>query len=123
MADYTPVYGRPTTMTLTAGATITGGDVLVFSAADTVVPSAVNPANYAGIAAHDAVSGAPVTVYMGAGIIHETAVAGATSADVLLYAGAAGKITSTIGTGFGAVAVGVSLRATAGAGTLRWKAL
>ena len=80
MADYAPVYGRPKSMTLTAGAAITGGQLLVFSAADTVVPSAVNPANYAGVAAHDAASGAPVTVFMGAGIVHETPVAAGVAA-------------------------------------------
>jgi hypothetical protein len=123
MADYAPVYGRPKAMTLTAGATITGGQVLVFSAADTVVPSAVNPANYAGIAAHDAASGAPVTVFMGAGIVHETAIAAGVAAGALVYGGATGQVTGTAGTGYGAVALGVAVRTVAGAGTQRWKSL
>ena len=123
MADYAPVLGRPKTVTMTAGASITGGQVLVFSAADTVVPSGVNPANYAGIAAHDAASGAPVTVMMGAGVVHETPVAAGVTAAALVYGGAAGQVTGTAGTGYGAVALGVAVRTLGGAGTLRWKSL
>ena len=123
MADYAPVLGRPKTVTMTAGATITGGQVLVFSAADTVSPSAVNPANYAGIAAHDAASGAPVTVMMGSGVVHETPTAAGVTAGALVYGGATGQVTGTAGTGYGAVALGVAVRTLGGAGTLRWKSL
>lgn len=123
MADYTPVYGRPKSMTLIAGAAITGGQVLVFSGVDTVSPSAAGPANYAGIAAHDAASGAPVTVLMGGGVVHETAIAAGVAAGVLLFVGAAGQITGTAGAAYGAVAVGVAVRTVAGAGTQRWKSL
>lgn len=127
MADYAPVFGRPKTMTLTAGAAITGGQVLVFSAADTVVPSAANPANYAGIAAHDAASGAPVTVMMGAGVVHETVNnSGSTiSAPGLVYAGGSGSgsVNGAAGTGYGAVAIGVAVRTALNGAALRWKSL
>lgn len=123
MPDYTPIYGRSKTMTFTAGAPITGGQIVGISGVDTVSPTAVNPANYAGVAAEDAASGAPVTVHMGAGIVHETPVAAAVTAAALLFAGAAGQVTGTAGTGYGAVAIGVAIRTLAGAGTLRWKSL
>ncbi len=124
MADYAPVYGRPKSMTLTAGATITGGQVLSFSAADTVVPAALNAANYAGVAAHDAASGAPVTVFMGAGVVHETAALAATAAAALVFAGSAtaGEL-GAANTGYN-VPIGVAVRASTGAhGICRWKAL
>lgn len=124
MSDYAPVYGRPKAMTYTAGAAITGGQVLSFSAADTVVPAAANAANYAGVAAHDAASGAPVTVFMGAGVVHETLATAATAAGALVYAGSAtaGQL-GAASTGYN-VAIGVAVRATAGAnGLLRWKSL
>jgi hypothetical protein len=123
MPDYTPVYGRPKQMTFTAGAAITGGQVLSVSAADTVVPAALNAANYAGVAAHDAAAGAQVTVFMGAGVIHETLATAATAAGALVFAGSAtaGQL-GAASTGYGAI--GVATRTTAGAnGLLRWKSL
>jgi hypothetical protein len=125
MSDYAPVYGRPQQTTLVAGAAITGGQLLSYSAADTVVPSGANPTNYAGIAAHDAASGAPVTVLMGSGVVHETANnSGSTiTAAGLVYAGAAGGVTGTVGTGYGAVAIGVAVRTALTTAVLRWKSL
>jgi hypothetical protein len=123
VSDYAPSYGRTKTMTFTAGATITGGQLVAMSAADTVSPTAVNPTNYIGIAGHDAATGAPVTVHMGAGVVHETAIATAATAAALLYPGAAGQVTVTQGTGYGAVPIGVAVRALGAAGTLRWKSL
>jgi homoaconitase/3-isopropylmalate dehydratase large subunit len=123
VADYAPVYGRPQQVSFTAGAAITGGQLLSFSAADTVIPAANNAANYAGVAGHDAASGAPVTVLMGSGVVHETLATAATAAGALVFAGSAtaGQLGAT-STGYGAV--GVAVRATAGAnGLLRWKAL
>jgi hypothetical protein len=124
VADYTPVYGRPKSMSLTAGSAITGGQVLAFSAADTVVPAAANATNYAGVAAHDAASGAQVTVLMGAGVVHETNALAATAAAALVYAGSAtagelGAANSSYN-----VAIGVAVRASTGAhGLCRWKSL
>jgi uncharacterized protein DUF2190 len=124
MADYTPVYGRAKTVTLTAGAAITGGQCLKLSAADTVQPADANCTNYVGIAAHDAANTAPVTVFLGAGVIHETPAAAVTSAGALVYAGSAtaGEL-GAANSGFN-VAIGVAVRATTTThGTLRWKSL
>jgi hypothetical protein len=77
VADYAPPYGRSRTVTYTAGAAITGGQLLIFTAADTVSPSTLGAAPVAGVAGHDAASGSPVTVHMGAGVVHESAAAAA----------------------------------------------
>lgn len=124
MADYTPVFGRPKTMTLTASGTIVGGQVVKISAADTVAAADTNCTNYAGVAAHDAASGSPVTVYMGAGVVHETLSATTVSAGALVFAGSAtaGSL-GTANSGYN-VAIGVALRTTTTTtAVLRWKSL
>lgn len=125
MSDYAPVYGRPQQFTLTAGAAITGGQLLSYTAADTASPSVVNPANFAGVAGHDAASGAPITVLAGSGVVHETTNASGSTinAGALVYAAAAGGVTGTAGTGYGAVAIGVAVRSAANTALLRWKSL
>ena len=125
MADYSPTYGRPQQFTLTAGAAIAGGQLLSYTAADTVSPTAANPANFAGIAGHDAASGAPVTVLAGSGIVHETVNASGSTINAggLVYAGAAGGVVGAAGTGYGAVAIGVAVRTALTTAVLRWKSL
>lgn len=124
MADYTPVYGRPKAMTFLAGSAIVGGNVLKVSAADTVVPADTNCANYAGVAAHDAASGAPVTVLMGGGVVHETYANATTAAGALVYAGSATSgYLGAANSGYN-VAIGVALRTTmTTTAVLRWKSL
>jgi hypothetical protein len=124
MADYTPVYGRPRQLTLIAGAPLTGGQVVKISAADTVAPADLNCANYAGVAAHDAAAGQPVTVFAGAGVVHETNAAAATAAGALVFAGSgtAGEL-GAANSSYN-VAIGVAVRASTGThGLCRWKAL
>jgi Uncharacterized conserved protein (DUF2190) len=119
MADYAPVYGRPKTMTFTAGANITGGQLVVISAADTVSPAAANGAPI-GVAAHDATTGLPVTVMMGSGVVHETTAAVAfPAAGVPVYAGATGGVTPTAGTG---PIIGTAIRTALLGAIVRWKA-
>lgn len=107
-------------MSLTAGAVITGGQLVSITAADTVSPCAVNGVIF-GIAGHDAAMGAPVTVHMGAGVVHETpAAANVTAAGVALYCGAAGQITPTAGTG---PVAGYSVRTATSPANVRWKSV
>lgn len=93
MSDYTPPGVSPDTWTQTAGAAITGGQLLIQSGDNQVSPSTASSLAVVGIAAHDAASGARVTVY-GLDSIHETVVD--TAGDVLagnpVMAGASGKI-------------------------------
>lgn len=129
MADYTPVNGgdEGDTATYLAGSAVVGGNLLKFSAADTVVPADQNCANYAGVAAHDAASGAAVTVWAGGGLIHETFAVATTAAGALVYVGAAGVAAGQVGTGNTGgytPAIGVALRTTlTTTAVLRWKSL
>jgi hypothetical protein len=122
VADYAPVNGADLAdmLTYTAGAAITGGQVLVYSAADTVIPSAGASLAFAGVAAHDAASGAPVTVFSGAGVIHETqTTVAAVAVGALIQSQAAGQITGGAAAG---AEIGTAVRAVGGSGgLLRWK--
>lgn len=122
MADYAPVNGADhgDTATWLAGAAITGGQVLVFSAADTVIPAAGASLAFAGIAGHDAASGALVTVFTGAGVLHETqTTAAAVTAGALLASAAGGLVVAGAAAG---AEIGTAVRAVGGAGgVLRWK--
>ena len=120
MADYTALFGKRQHLTYTAGAAITGGQVLVYSAADTVIPSAGASTAFAGVAGHDAASGSPVTVLAGSGLVHETqTTAAAVAVGALIQSAAAGAITGGAAAGS---EIGVAVRAVGGSGgLLRWK--
>jgi hypothetical protein len=122
VADYTPIYGKSQTMTFTAGAAIVGGNAVGISANDTVVPTAINATNFIGIAGHDAASGLPVTVHMGAGVVHETPAGVAfPAAGVPVYAAAAGLVSPTAGTT--PVIIGINIRTALVTAIVRWKAI
>lgn len=124
MADYAPLYGKPQAVSFTAGATITGGDILYLSAADTVNPAGANAVNYIGVAAHDAATGTAVTVLMGSGVVHETLCNASTAAGALVFAGAASTGQTGAANSSYNVAIGVALRTCMTAhNTLRWKSL
>ena len=107
MADYTPVYtGGAVPFTQTTSAAVTGGQVLVASAASTVGPSGGASAVAIGVAAHDAASGAKVSVWPLANVVHELTTTGTVTA-------LDGVTSSTAGT----VATGV-VATVAAAGTL-----
>jgi hypothetical protein len=70
--DYTPVFLPGTKFTMQASGTIAGGDLLVVSGSGTVAKAAALAGlNYVGVAGHDAVSGAKVTV-IAAKAVHES---------------------------------------------------
>lgn len=94
MSDYSPVYsGGAVPFTQTASATITGGQVLEVTATGTVGPATAATVKPVGVAAHDCASGAKVTVWPLANVVHEiTVVAAAT------ITAADGVITGTAGT-------------------------
>ena len=109
MADYTPVYtGGVKPFTSTTSAAVVGGNVLVWSGSGTVAASAAVSTVVAGVAAHDAASGARVTVWPIDGAIHELV------ATAALAAGA-GVTTDAVGVGQVATAV---IATAAAAGTL-----
>lgn len=123
MADYAPVNGGDVgeTHTYTAGAAITAGQLLAVTADNTVSPTAGASLAIAGVAGHDAASGALVTVHAGGGVLHETqTTAAAVAAGALLQSAAGGLIAGGAAAGSD---IGVAVRAvSASGGLLRWKA-
>ena len=93
----------------------------MFSAADTVIPAAGTSSAIAGVAGHDAASGAPVTVFAGdrdhpRDADHRSG--GARSA-ALIQSAAAGAVTGGAAAG---AEIGTAVRAVSAAGgVLRWK--
>ena len=80
MADYTPVALPGQTYTFTAGGTITGGDLVEISAANTVIKTVTLASTlYIGVAGHDATTGGKVTVTLGK-VIHESVADGTITA-------------------------------------------
>ncbi len=95
MADYLPKTGTDAAFTLTTSAAVTGGRLVGVSGAGTVAHTADDSAVTAGVAATDAASGDPVTIYPRGGI-HRLTAAGAIAAGARVAPAAAGKI-QTIG--------------------------
>jgi hypothetical protein len=106
MPDYTPV-NNVDTITMTAGAVITGGQLLSVSASNTVVPSTTGD-HSVGVALSDCPSGGRVSMALISGAVHELAIQGAVAiaAGVPVIAGTAGTINTA------------ALATAAGAGTL-----
>lgn len=95
MADYSPVYAAGALpYTKTASATITGGQVVETTTTGAVGPAAAGSLKSIGIAAHDAASGARVSVWPLANIEHEIVVvaAGTVTVGDGVIAGTAGTV-------------------------------
>jgi hypothetical protein len=108
---YSPLFFPADQLPLTAGATITGGQVVYVSAANTVSPTAGANAAWVGIAAHDAASGAPIVVYKEG--VHTVAASGAIAAGANVCSAAAGAVADfAAGTNYAQV-IGVALTAAA----------
>lgn len=72
MADYSPVFsGGAVPFTSTTSGTVTGGTLLAVSGSGTVATAGALSAIVVGVAAHDAASGAKVTIWPLDGVIHE----------------------------------------------------
>lgn len=100
MADYTPVFSAGVVpFTVTTGGAVTGGNVVVWSAASTVTVSGADSAVVAGVAAHDAPSGGKLAVWPLEGVVHELVASGAISALAGVVTDASGQVkTATIAT-------------------------
>jgi hypothetical protein len=85
MADYTPVFTNGVEpFSATTAAAVTGGTFLETGTTGTVQVSGTASTKVVGVAAHDAASGAKVTVWPIAGIVHEiTHTAGGTVGDCI----------------------------------------
>ena len=72
MADYTPVFsGGVVPFTSTTSAAVTAGRLVAVSGAGTVAMAAADSLAVVGVAAHDAASGAKVTVWPMNNCVHE----------------------------------------------------
>lgn len=114
MADYTPVYAsgnRP--FTKTASAAVTGGNVVVSTTASSVAPSGAAATQAVGVAAHDAASGARVTVWPLSNVEHECVAAGTIAVGDGVVAVASGQVaTAAIATAAaGGTLIGVATTA------------
>lgn len=121
MGDYVPINEGGDQFTMTASAAITGGQVLESTGDGTVAPTASAASlKVIGVAAHDAASGAVVSVY-GLFTIHETVVAGTTLvAGNQVQAGAAGTLAVLGGTPAPGQNIGVCIKGAAAAAKARW---
>lgn len=123
MADYTPVYvSGNNPLTLTASATITGGQILENTGASTVGPAGAASTKVTGVAAHDAASGSRVTVWPLANVLHEITSTGTIAAGDGIAAGAAG-VAATVAVATGAAAgtlLGIAQTAATGGTKVRF---
>ena len=125
MADYSPVFANGVSpFTLTASATITGGQVLVASGAGTVAPSGGASGAVVGIAANDAANGARVAIWPLVGPVHEcTTPAGSTAGDALSSAASGGVATGVLGTLAAAgTLLGTAITTASAGNKVRWTA-
>lgn len=119
MADYLPVYtGGVKPSTHTTSAAVTGGRVVRISGNGTVAHATAQAIDNLGVAAHDAASGARVTVWPLDNCIHEIEAAGAITAGGGVASAAAGQVEAvTTGIAAGSAAgtlIGVATTTAAG---------
>ncbi len=123
MSDYSPVYsGGAKPFTMTASATITGGQVVYASGVGSVAPTAGANGAYVGVAAADAANGARVTVWPIPGVIHESvSPAGVTAGNALTSSTAGGVDSGTLATIAAAgTLIGTALSTATAGNKARW---
>lgn len=116
MADYSPVYTPSNTFTSTTNGVVTGGQVLVVSGNGTVAAASGTSAACVGVAAHDAASGALITIHKLAGVIHESTIAAGSTAGNLVIPAASGLVAE----GTGANVIGVALTTVGAGAKVQW---
>jgi predicted transcriptional regulator len=118
VADYTPVYsGGVVPFTVTTGGAVTGGNVVVWSAASTVTVSGADSLVVAGVAAHDAASGAKLTVWPLDGCIHELVASGAITVLAGVVTDASGQVKTSAIAAAAAAATLIGTAVTTAAGS------
>jgi len=107
MADYLPKFNSGKPFTLASSADVIGGRVLVASGAGTVATAGADAANVVGVAAFDALSGEPVTIFPRSGGVQQLVASAAIAAGALVISAAAGKI-ATVGTGVNPIGIALT---------------
>ena len=93
MGDYSPKFKPGQDVTLTAGADITGGQLLYVSGVNTVAPTTASTASWFGVARQDTKSGDKVVVCRGG--VQKPVASGAITAGDRVIPGAAGTVVSS----------------------------
>lgn len=97
MADYTPIHsGGAVPFTMTTSAVVVGGRMVSTSGNFTVANSGAASATCIGVAAHDAASGAKVTVWPLRNVTHEIESTGTLAAGDGVVTGAAGVAATAV---------------------------
>lgn len=113
MSDYLPKFKPGEAFTLTATATITGGQLVTVAGA----PAAADSVTWVGVASRDVVSGQPVGVYTDC--VQRLTAAGSLSAGTPVKCAANGQVTTWVsGTDNYDRYVGITLEAAAGAASV-----
>jgi len=123
MADYTEIFPLGAgDFTSQASGTITGGDCVAVSGSGTVASAAAGSLLVVGVAGHDAVSGAKITVKP-LKKVHETlaGAGGVTAGNPLKVGASPNKLVLWVtGTDSAAAFIGIALTTAAADATLRW---
>lgn len=123
MTDYTPVFKPGQTITSTTSAAVTGQQLLEVTGDNTVGPAAAGSLKVVGQAAHDAASGAKVTIHAPGRPVCEAVASGAIVAGERLKAAAAGKVAKYVdGTDAATLVIGLALAGAADTATVRYQA-
>lgn len=135
MPDYTAVFLPGLTMTMTAAGTLTGGDPVEIAGPSAVQkttagPSALGSAKCIGVASHDAVAGAKVTIIVDR-VVHEGLADGVvTAGDQVMSSSLAGRQVKTVPASSGSpskadvdqarVIIGIAITTASDGATVRW---
>ncbi len=92
MAEYIPAKEPGRAVTMTASATVTGGQLVRISGSGTVAPTSAASADWFGVAGNDAASGGKVTVYSGG--VQSIVASGSITAGSNVEGAASGQVAS-----------------------------
>lgn len=123
MPDYTPIHsGGAIPKTYTASADVVGGRLVSSSGNHQVATAGAASATVLGVAAHDALSGAKVTVWPIRNVTHEITSTGTLAAGDGVVSGAAGvAATATVATAAAAgTLLGIAEAAATGGAVVRF---
>jgi hypothetical protein len=124
MPEYTPRFKPGSTITLTASAAITGGQLVAVSGDNTVAPAGAGSAAVIGQAANDTASGAPVAIHTSGHAVHVATAAAIVTAGAPLKSAAAGQVTPWVsGTDGAQLIVGIALAGAAAAASVSYLAM
>lgn len=105
MAEYLPLYKPGQSITRSASASITGGQLVMVSGSGTVAPATASTPAWVGVAAFDAANGDKLTVHKGG--VQRPLASGAVTAGDAVVAAANGRV-STLAAASGAVAADIN---------------